>query len=67
MFEACVKAQEVVRRLDSINQQLSADSNDLADRLAAVTADRDTKLTASKHMINTQKDKVTRISKERDF
>ena len=41
------KAQEEVRRLNSTNQQLSVTSADSAERLAAVTADRDTRLKLS--------------------
>ena len=54
---ALAKAQEEIRRLSSSNQQLSASSADLAERLAAVTVDRDKKV----------QDKTTRVSKERDY
>ena len=64
---ALAKAQEEVRRLNSINQQLSVSSTDLAERLAAVIADRETRLKAAQTMYNTQKDKTTRVGKERDY
>ena len=64
---ALAKAQEEVHRLSSSNQQLSASSADLAERLAAVTADRDTKAQAAQSMYNTQKEKTTRVGKERDY
>ena len=41
---ALAKAQEEVHRLNSINQQLSVTSTDSAERLAVVTADRETRL-----------------------
>ena len=56
-----------MHRLNSINQQLSVSSTDSAERLAAVTADRDTRLKAAQTMYNTQKDKTARIGKERDY
>ena len=64
---ALAKAQEKMRRLNSINQQLSVSSTDSAERLAAVTADREMRLKAAQTMYNTQKDKTTRIGKERDI
>ena len=64
---ALAKAQEEVRRLNSTNQQLSVTSADSAERLAAVTADRETRLKTAQTMYNVQKDKTTRIAKERDY
>jgi hypothetical protein len=64
---ALAKAQEEVRRLNSINQQLSVSSTDSAERLAAVTADRDMRLKAAQTMYNTQKEKTAGIGKERDY
>ena len=66
-IQSVLKRSEVGRRLESLIQQVSADSTDLADGLAAVIADRDAKMTASKNMLNMQKDKTSRISKERDY
>ena len=64
---ALAKAQEEVRRLNSTNQQLSVTSADSAERLAAVTADRDMRLKSAQNMYNVQKDKTTRTAKERDY
>ena len=54
---ALAKVQENVRCLESHNQRSSID---LADRLAAVIADRD-------KMLSSAKDKSSRLTKERDF
>ena len=64
---ALAKAQEEVQRLNSTNQQLSVTSADSAERLAAVTADRETRLKSAQTMYNVQKDKTTRTAKERDY
>ena len=64
---ALAKAQEEVRRLNSTNQQLSVTSTDSAERLAAVTVDRDTRLKAAQTMYTVQKEKTARVAKERDY
>ena len=64
---ALAKAQEEVCRLNSTNQQLSVTSADSAERLAAVTADRDTRLKAAQTMYTVQKEKTARVAKERDY
>ena len=64
---ALAKAQENVRRLESHNQQLSASSVDLADKLAAVTADRDKRSVAAAQMLSSAKDNASRSSKECSF
>lgn len=61
---ALAEALKDVRRLESLNQQVSVSSTALTDKLAAVTADRNMKMKAMKHMSTMLKDKATRISKE---
>ena len=61
------KTQEEVRRLNSNKQQLSVSSADSAERLAAVTADRKTRLKAAQTMYNVQKEKTARVAKECDY
>jgi len=52
---ALAEALKDVRRLESLNQQVSVSSTALTDKLAAVTADRNMKMKAMKHCSKTKR------------